>query len=242
MKKLSAFIIGIVIAATVCAQYTDSTQYYASYASTGVINKTNTSHSYVLANTARFGIRKKKVSLNSFGNWIYGNNESGLTNNDVTATLDATINSKVKRLYYWALANYTSSFSLKINKQFQAGGGAAYDLVQSKSVALNVSEGVLFETNDLYIDTVRDKYNTIRNSFRLRFRFDFRELVVLDGTHYWQPSFLDGNDYIIKSNTTLTIKLRKWLGITAAVAYNRFNRTKKDNLLFNYGITMEKYF
>ncbi|MFT3826343.1 MAG: hypothetical protein QM731_20640 [Chitinophagaceae bacterium] len=242
MKKLFVLFMGLMAGRNVVAQFTDSTQHYVSFASTGVINKTNTSNSYVLNNTAKFSARKKKVSFNSFANWIYGNNESGLTNNDATVTVDATLNSSVSHLYYWALANYTSSYSLKINHQFQTGGGAAYEFLHLKNATANISEGVLFETNDLYIDTVRDKYVTFRNSLRLRFRVSLQDLLVLDGTGFWQPSFSDGSDYIVKTNSSLTIKLRKWLGITAALTYNRFNRNRKENLLFNYGITMEKYF
>lgn len=89
---------------------------------------------------------------------------------------------------------------------------------------------------------VCDTYHTWRNSFRLSYKFTFKNLLVIDGTHFLQNSFDRGSDYIIRSTNDLTLKLNKLLGLTATLAYNRQNRTDSYNLLFTYGFTLEKYF
>lgn len=66
--------------------------------------------------------------------------------------------------------------------------------------------------------------------------------VTLDGTSYWQPSLKDSHDYIIQSNTNLSIRLKKWLSVTSSLNYNRFARTNRENLLVNFGLVAETYF
>ena len=85
-------------------------------------------------------------------------------------------------------------------------------------------------------------YQTFRNSLRLQYKFVIKEIVVLEGRHFLQNSLSLGSDYIIKSNTALSVKLRSWLAVTAALTYNKLNRTNRENLLMNYGLTVEKYF
>jgi hypothetical protein len=69
-----------------------------------------------------------------------------------------------------------------------------------------------------------------------------REIITLDGSDFLQHSLDDGSDYIIKSNTNLSVKLLKWLSVTASVTYNKLNATRRENLLVNYGLTFERYF
>jgi hypothetical protein len=226
------------------AQFTDSTHYYVSYAATGIINQTNDGSSYVLTNNLKFNIRKKSISLNSTNNWMYGRQQDGtLLNNDFVSTLDFNLYKGPEHFFFWGLANYTSSFSLKINDQVQAGAGGAYDVVDRKNIYMNISDGVLYEKSDLFInDTTREVYRTARNSFRLRFRFEVQNLIVIESTSFMQNSFSHTSDYIIKSVNSVSFKLRKWLSLTTALNYNKFNRTQSKNLLLNFGLTAEKYF
>ncbi|WP_188133799.1 hypothetical protein [Chitinophaga sp. CF418] len=68
------------------------------------------------------------------------------------------------------------------------------------------------------------------------------DFIIADGTHFLQNSLSHGSDYNIRSTSDLSILLRKWLSITATMTYNKLNRTARENLLFNYGRTVEKYF
>ena len=100
-----------------------------------------------------------------------------------------------------------------------------------------------FENSDLFLkDTIPDVYHTFRNSFRVLYKWAIKDMIVLEGAHYYQQSLGHGSDFIFKSNNSLSVKLRSWLLLTAALTYNKVNRTDRENLLINYGVTIEKYF
>ena len=225
------------------SQFNDSVHHQIFYASSGVINKTNDGSSYVLNNVFKFNIRKKIISLNFSNSWIYGEQQNKLTNNDFSSTLDFSMYKNTRRFYYWGLGNFDKSYSLKINSRLQLGLGAAYNFIDEKNAWINVSEGILYETSDLYQDPAkRDIYQTLRNSFLLRFRWVVKEIIVLDGANYLQNSLSNNQDYIIKLNNSLSVRLRKWLSLTTAVGYNKSNRTHRENLLFTYGLNVETFF
>ncbi len=243
MNKLMLLLAGIFLFTAARAQFNDSTHYHASYASAGSINKTNDGSSYLLNNAFKFNIKNKHNTLNFNNNWVYGRSNSNLTNNDFSSSLDFNLDSKLPHFYYWGLANYNTSFSLKINNQLLAGLGAAYDIINKKNAVLNLSDGILYDMSDLYLSsTQNDVYQTYRNSFRLNFRFVIYDLLIVDGNNFLQNSLQTQSDYIIRSNTNLSVKLRKWLAFTTSFNYNRLNRTHSQNLLLNYGLTAEKYF
>ena len=224
------------------AQYSDSVHYYASFASSGSMNQTNNTRTYLLNNGLKLGIRKQKISLNATNTWIYGEQQKVLSNNDYNSTLDFDVYTR-PHFFYWGLGNYTASYSLKVNSQYQAGAGAAYSVVDKKNTYLNLSDGILYESSYITLtDSMRDKYTAFRNSFRLVLRFSIKDLVKFSSTSFLQNSLSDQNDYIIKSNITLGFKLRKWLTLNTAYAYNRYNRTARENTLISYGLTIEKYF
>ena len=101
----------------------------------------------------------------------------------------------------------------------------------------------MYERSDIIkADSTQEIYSTVRNSLRLVFRINYRERIIFDGRGYWQPSLLESEDYIIKSNLGLQFKLNSWLSFTSTVIYNNFNLTRSENLLFTYGLTAERYF
>jgi hypothetical protein len=234
----------ILITHNCLAQFNDTTHYYTNFASSGSINKTELSSTYLLNNTFKFGIKKKTVALNFNNNWIYGKTDKVITNNDFTTSLDFDIfKNDSAHLYYWGLANYITSVSLRVNNQLQTGVGAAYYFVNKKNTVFNVSDGILFDRGDLFLDDgTRDVYSTYRNSFRVFFKFVIKDLIVLDGSDFIQNSFTMRQDYIIRSTTNLSVKLKKWLALTTSYNYNRMNRTERENSLLSYGLTVEKYF
>lgn len=243
MKYLLLLSCFLILCQSSYSQFNDTVHHQLIYASSGVINKTNDGSSYVLNNVFKFNIRQKIISLNFSNSWIYGEQQKKLTNNDFSSTLDFSIYKNLRRFYYWGLANFDKSYSLKINSRLQAGLGAAYNIIDEKTAWLNVSDGILYETSDLYSDPAkRDIYQTLRNSFLFRFRWVVKEIIVLDGANYLQNSLSDNQDYIIKLNNSLSVKLRKWLSLTTAVGYNKSNRTHRENLLFTYGLNVEKFF
>lgn len=224
-------------------QFSDSVNHYISYASTGTINKTNDGNSYVFTNALKFNINRKDFSLNNTNSYIYGQQRRRLTNNDFSSALDFNLSKTFPHFYYWGLAGYDRSYSLKINNRLQTGLGAAYKLIDKKNGSFNFSDGILFEYGDINAnDTTRRVYRIFRNSLRIRFRWVIRDLVILDGNNMLQSSLLDKNDYNLRSVTSLSFKLVKWLNFTTAANYNRLNATGRETLLITFGLTTDKYF
>ena len=125
MKKFFLLTISLIFYFGAFAQYSDSVHYYLGYSASGNVNQTSDGRSYLLNNTLKAGIRKKKVSFNLNNSWVYGAQNSQLTNNDFQSALDVNFYTAIKHFYYWGLGNYTTSYSLKINNQLQVGAGGA---------------------------------------------------------------------------------------------------------------------
>ena len=221
------------------AQFNDTTHYHIVLGATGSINKTDDGTTYLLNNSLNFGIKSKSSVLNATNTWVYGKSNNVLTNNDYSSTLFYNLYKTFPHFYYWGLANYNTSYSLKINNQLLAGVGVAYSIVDHKNAYVNLSDGVLFDQSDL---VVIENYHTYRNSFRLQFHFAIENLLTIDGSNFLQNSLSHGNDYIIKSTTTVGLKLRKWISLTTSLTYNKMNITNSDNLIFTYGVTLDKFF
>lgn len=237
------FFISLCVQHTAIGQFNDSTHHYLRYASTGIINRTTETRSFVLTNALGYSMRKKKIDLNSSTAWVYGRNNGNLSNNDFNSVLNLDYLRNVQRVYYWALTNYTTSYSLKINNQFQIGAGLGYSILKNEKASLVISDGILFEKSNVELASIgNQRYETWRNSLRVKFKFLMGSSVTLDGTSYWQPSLKDSHDYIIQSNTNLSIRLKKWLSVTSSLNYNRFARTNRENLLVNFGLVAETYF
>ncbi len=242
-KTLNLLLLLLAVSSFCFSQFNDSIYYHLRFASNGVINKTNDGNSYVLSNSLGFDTKKKKVSFNTGASWIYGAQQKILTNNDFAIHGALDLGKNVRKLYYWGLLNYEKSYSLKINHRLQAGAGAAYNIIDSPFLKINISDGILFEQGDLIDANLgHDVYQIPRNSFRLLYRWSLKNRLIIDGVHFYQPSFKNVSDYIIQSTSSFSVKLKEWLSITASVVYNRVSRTKRENLLITYGITLERYF
>ena len=243
MRKTLVSFITLLYSQISFAQFNDSIHHHFSFASTGIINKTNNISSYILNNSVGFSIDRKKISQNTAASWIYGKQQKILSNDDLSIYADLDYLKKVRKLYYWALVNFDESYSLKINYRFQSGVGVGYTILKEPDLNLVLSDGLMYETSDLTDPLLgKDIYQTIRNSFRIKYHWAIKNVLILEGSHFIQPSLLSLKDYILKSNSALTVKLNKWLGINATVSYNKISRTERENLLITYGLTVDKYF
>lgn len=243
MKKKGSLLFCMLYCCTAYTQFNDSTYYHVSYAATGTYNKTDGNRSYIFNNALGFEINKKDVSFNSSNSWVYGESQTGVTNNDFSSSLNFDLFRTVRTWYYWGLASYTSSYSLDIHNQFQIGAGIGYNAIRKKNAELVISDGILFETSNLYNPLPgKTTYVTARNSLRIKYRWVILNSIVLDGMHFWQPALNSLSNYIVKSTGNLSVTLNKWLSLTTSVTYNRFNQTHRENLLINFGLTFQKYF
>ena len=237
------FILFILISVHGFAQGKDST-FYLNFLGTGNINTTNNSTAYIFNNVLRFNYNKKYISVNTSTSYVYGENESLKTNNDFISVVDLDLFKNQRRLYYWALASYEKVFSLNLNDRFQAGAGIGFRIVNTKNAKLVLTDGPLYENTHFSIADLhgRLKYETLRNSFRIKYHFVMKDLVVFDGVNFLQNSLSDGNDYNVRLLNSLSFKIRKWLSFTTSLNYNKLYLTGSENFLLTYGLTMERYF
>src|SRR3954447_9168372 len=121
--KILLFCLCVVPFLPASAQFNDSINYHFRFVTTGSLNKTVDGDAYLLNNALGFNINKRKVTLNTNAGWVYGQVNNTLTNNDFNATTDMDFLKKVSKLYYWALVNYETSYSLKTRYRFQPGVG-----------------------------------------------------------------------------------------------------------------------
>lgn len=244
--KLLCFAFALIVAGGLRAraQFSDSVRYHCVYTGTGVLNNTNTAFNYLVTNSLRLGMRQKRVDANAALGWIYGQQGTRLSNNDFSSIVDLNFRSRLPRFYYWGLGSFEKSYSLKVANRTQGGAGFAYNVLdRPDSLQLNISDGLLYEYSELVpTDSTRDRYSTIRNSLRVRLRIRVQRYITLDGVAFVQQSLGDANDYIVKSNATLSVKLKRWLALSAALNYNRVQRTRSENLLLSFGVTVDSWF
>ncbi len=229
------------------SHYADTVHYHWSYTGTGNINNTNTVSAYLLSNSVGFSAAKKSGTLNFNNNWVYGSQSGNLTNNDFNSTADVNLYRTLRHFYYWGLVTYTTSLSLQINHLIQSGGGLGYNLLDKKKATVILSDGILYEKGDLY-DILygapggdipqRDRYQVFRNSFRLKYHFVIADKVTLDGVELIQHSLLTIHNYILNLSARGMVRMNKWLNVTAALGYNKFTRTRRENTLVTFGVTI----
>jgi len=228
---------------TAKAQFSDTVNYHVIYNSTGSVNRARDGSSYLLNNSLRFEVKKKAIALNSSNNWVYGRSNGALTNNDYSSSVDFNLYKAIPHAYYWGLANYNTSYSLKINSQLLAGGGIAYSILDKPNTYLNLSDGILYDLSDINTsDTTRETYHTYRNSLRLQFHFLINNLITIDSGNFLQNSLTRSNDFNIRSTFGLGFKLNNWLNLNGSLSYNKISRTQSENLLLTYGVKVEKFF
>ena len=221
------------------AQYSDTTFHHILLSSTGSINRSNADRAYLLNNSLNFGLKKNSVVFNSTSTWLYGKQNETLSNNDFSSSLNFNLYKTIPHFYYWGLLNYNTSYSLKLKNQLLAGLGIAYSILDKDNAYVNISDGVLFDQSSLVIG---ENYHTYRNSLRLQYHFAIKEILTVDGSHFLQNSFSRKGDYIIRSVTTLGLRLRQWISLTSSLNYNKMNITNSENLNLTYGLTLDKYF
>jgi hypothetical protein len=243
MKVCLSFVLSVILIKPLSAQFNDSTNHHIGYLASGTLNNANGKRFIILNNILKFSIRKKDLVLNSSNSWIYGRQEKNLINNDFSSALDFNVYKTWQHFNYWGLGTYDRSYSLKIRNRFQLGIGVAYNIVEKEHFIFNVSDGIIYEQSNLIINDSTNRYNqTLRNSFRIKYKLTWAGKFTLDGTHFLQNSLSAKTDYIINSNSSLFISIRKGINITGSVIYNRLNFTNRENLLTTFGISMERYF
>ncbi len=241
--NIFSYVLFILLPAAAFSQGKDST-YYINFLGTGNINTTNNSTAYIFNNALKFNVNRKYLSVNTVTSYVFGENESLKTNNDFMSVLDLDLFKTQRRLYYWALVSYEKTYSLHLNDRFQAGAGVGLSVFNTKTAKLVLSDGPLYENTRFSVPDSHGRlnYGTVRNSFRIKYRFVVKDLLIFDGVNFLQNSLSDGGDYNVRMLNSLSFKIRKWLSFTTSVNYNKLYLTGSENFLLTYGLTAERYF
>jgi hypothetical protein len=232
------------------SHHNDTARLHYTYNGTGTLNNANSLHSYVVSNALKLSLVRKSTEANFSNNWVYGKENDVLTNNDLTSTLDLGLFKTLRHFYYWGMATYNHSIPLMINNQLQTGLGPGYNIVDKKKALLTISDGIIYEINDLYDSLYgqpggnifrRDRYNTFRNSAHLLFHWILQDHFTFDGSAFLQNSLAYWNDdYILRLNGSASIKLYKWISFTTAASYSKFTRTRGYNTLVTFGLSITR--
>lgn len=239
MEKYLFLFIGLLCSLSSFSQFNDSVYYRLKYNSSGNYNKTEKGISEVFNNEIKFEIAKNIISSHSSINYLYGLQNNKLSNNDLSVASDFNLFENARKLYYWGLATFDKSYSLQIKIRTQAGFGLGYTVLKKENKNLVISEGLLYEYSSLYN---LEPYNTIRNSFRIKYKLKVANRIDFEGSNYIQNSIFNLKDYALKTNNGLSFSISRYLAVNAAIIYNRININKKENLFINYGISFERYF
>ena len=243
MKCWLSAIILLALFNTAEAQLSDTTRYYFEYAGTGIINNTEISHSYIFRNAVGADFKIGDWYLNNDLSFIYGKANHLKTNKDIQGVIDLNYKKKSTEYVIWVLATYDKSYSLKINKRLQYGGGLSYNILNKNNNRINISDGILREESNLLMKTgENDIYQTWRNSLRLKYSFHIKEVFTISGMHFIQHSFSEKSDYNIRSQSELSLRLYKWVSFTTSVIFNKINRLQTENFLLTVGLSARKSF
>ena len=195
----------------------------------GYWNKTNTSNTSLYTFKTYNTLSSKKHIIFLETGYVYGiQMKSQLTNNDYNIIANFNFR-RDKKIYYWFSTQYDKSYSLDINFRIQNGGGLGLYLFKSEKFYINISDGLIYEYST---------YNNYRNSARLKI-FLKSNNINLESSTYYQPSLINNTDFIIKSSNTLSISLKKWLGIQCNYTNNIVSLSEKRNELYTVGINFK---
>lgn len=211
----------------------------------GSINRVSDGQTFLLKNSLGYSFSHKRIVLNTRAEMVFGESLESVTNRDYQLGADFNVYfNDAQKWYAWGLLNELTSYSLKINNQFQGGVGIAWKAIKTDNFYLNISDGIIYEHSDITTSEGDELiYSTFRNSLRVNFRYNSKEdKIVFRSSNFWQPSLQYSGDYIISSNTELNFKLYKWLHLNTTLQYNQVSRTGKENLLFTYGILVSHKF
>lgn len=222
---------------------------------TGSLNKTADDLINIYNTNLRYNYVIQNAEFNANTKWVYGSKSSGLSNNDVNVTVDGNLyHDQKKHFNSWVLGAFTSSYSLNIYSQFQAGAGLAYKIVflekKQESIknadtvrytdilSLRISDGIIYEqSNVINSEANQELYNVFRNSLRMQLVARAWNKVELRGTFFWQPNLQNITDRNILTDVSLGLKISNSIKFDTRFGYNFISRTAKENLTFTYGIS-----
>lgn len=198
----------------------------------GYFNNTSTSQTILGSESFSTTYKTKRIEYNTFTTYIWGRTNEKMTNDDISTGFYVDIR-KDRRLYTWLVGQYDKSLSLDIDYRFQSGSGLGFFIVREKGFYINLSNGLICETNSIEQDIF------LRNSSRLKFNLKHKNLS-LESTTYYQPSLCHNGDIIFKNLNTLDLKINGGLSFQISLMNNYVSVQDKKNLLYTIGFNYQR--
>jgi hypothetical protein len=209
----------------------------------GNFTRSNDLRGYLFNNVAKASRDGRNLFWQATGGWIYSAQSGVRVNDDFTGVLESDVLKKKQRLYYWGFVAFDRSYSLKIDRRLQVAAGLGYTVAGGERGSLVITDGLLYERGEMTDSELGYlNYDVWRNSLRIKYRWTPSAMLAVEGSAFLQPALFSWDDMIIKSTTTVFMKINKWLSLTASCTYNRLTLTGRENLIITYGVTMDHLF
>jgi hypothetical protein len=174
--------------------------------------------------------RSKYLFLDIDYNNVSSKNNSNYVklNDDLNVIINYT-HFKHKRVFVWYISRYDNIYSLDIKRRYQIGSGLGIYLIKKTNIIIDISDGLIYQFN---------MFSNYVNS--LRFKIEFKtDLLTFKNIIYYQDSFNEDKDFIILSNSSITYKVYKNLGLELKLINNFRNIENKRNIFYTIGINLK---
>ncbi len=154
-----------------------------------------------------------------------------------------------RNLYPYAIGYVSSNYRRKIDNRFFVGVGLTYQLIKKENHSLKISANTVYEEtrfngNIFNFDTFNgtNVINVWRSSvFLSGSHFLFNRKIKLFYTTYYQPTFIDNENYRTQTDLGLDFPIWNGLAFNTLFTYTHENVTilnvKKDDRILTFGLS-----
>ena len=184
----------------------------------------------------------KKIKISTSPSFIYGTQNSVLTEREYFADLRASFFTK-HQLYYLAFGTFEKSNLRQINYRWIVAAGLGFKIIENKNVYIGITNVLLYENTDFISDALRDR-NLWRNSTRISGEYHFdKDKMLLKHTIFLQPSITEDN-FRWNGSISLAYKISKSISLRTTLENSYESLVvvgkKNDDVRFTIGFVYEK--
>ncbi len=208
----------------------DTTEFSYKIGISGYYNRTSTSDALISNYNGNLTRVSNKTDCSLSTTYLWGVSNNILSNDDFFGNLFLDFRKK-KKTFIWTMSQFDRSFSLNIRYRVQTGGGLGFYLLRDENNTISITNGFLYDASNIN--------DVVRNSCRLKISKKHKH-YKFETVGFYQPALSDEEDYIIKINTSLDIKIKHHTYLQFVFQNNQSTKTNKSNLLYTIGINYQK--
>lgn len=217
--KIKLFLLSILVPFISYGQDTINTKY--NFELTGIHNSVNGNARTTLTMLANNSVSWKKFESSVSTEYQLVSNDGVNSVNDFTVKLQPRIVDKKYSIF--SFGQLSSLESKKISQRFEGGIGAGYNVIYKPNFGINLSYATLFYNNNF--DNLTNR-NGLRHSPRYVIWGKLpKHKITYSSEAYFQPSFIDYTDYILRTKHKVGLNL-----------------SDKFTISLNYSTWFESYF